>query len=61
MTISIYTERFGWMPDIKVIHEPEFRKMKLRYMFSIEEKGIDYNIYEERFTCEIYAIDSSEI
>ena len=60
-TLNIYTEKFGYMSDIKVIHEPEFRKMNLRYMFSIEEKGIDWNIYEDKFSTQVYAINSDEI
>lgn len=61
-TICIYTEKYGYMTDIKPLTKAEFCSKNLRYLFSDNaEIGEEINVYEERFTGEFYYIKAMEI
>lgn len=61
-TICIYTEKYGYMTDIKPLTKAEFYSKNLRYLFSDHETiGEEINVYEERYTGEFYYIKEAEI
>ena len=61
-TIGIYTEKWGYIDNIKPMNQAELFLQKLRYLFSDNETiGEDIHVYEERYTGNFYYIKEAEI
>lgn len=63
--LNIYTNRYGYLTDIRRMTINEYRSMNIRYMFSSTEKvngqQTEVNVYEDRQTANLYYIPESEI
>ena len=65
MMLNIYTEKWGYLTDIKQMTIEQYSNMNIRYMFSVMEKvdgqQTEINVYENRETTDLYYIPEMEI